>query len=677
VIDAMNTSERPPLLIYCDGGFGNRLNALFTGLALARALELPATVFWPRNNWCQAGFTDVFSPGPVVDERSLRTLAGTLGNCFGLFHDALGADTVGLPFVSAYDYASVDDFAARALQPQRPIFFYPALMPTWIPGEWVVAEMQRCAYQPFIRDSVVDFITTRLGRPFHGLHLRRTDLGVGYSDEEVAEVVQMHPAQLFFVCSDDPLAEALAAAHPNVVRRDKGSYVGKRHDGAAWTAATADDDGRVYHGNIDRSAASVVEAVIDLLILAHSAIVGYSGSTFQNIARLYGRHAPLLAWEQPMAIEYGAMGTWQRQLQAGVLVAGQCVELAMALAAQGEVRRAITLEKLALERWQPSASTDINVLTLQYNLAAHLLNAGQPVEAIGRLHTALEYFPDQPQLTQLLDNARQRAGLSAPARVVRTFMHWHLGDNLLHLHFLRKLSERYPQLEFVHALQPSLMAQCQEMLTDRPQIRLVPLEPGVDQGLDGWKGAEGFFFQHPNRFQFGALYIDLFARLAHRMGLESPLHIPDDLLFDYPAICRDKRLGTYDVLLVNSQPLSEQFKSYRESDFVDLAELFRARGLSVITTRKIDGYPCTLDDHLSVTDIANLSLRARYFIAVCTGAMWPSMNIFNQSIHQFRVILNDHETIDFGTRITMCRDSAKMQEMVRERLDAIGDETLS
>ena len=686
----MNASERAPLLIYCDGGFGNRLNALFAGLALARALQLPATVFWPCNNWCQAGFTDIFVPGPTIDERSLRALAANLGDALGLFHDAMGAATVQLPFASVYDYASIDDFAARVVSTGRPIFFYPAVMPGWIPLELVVAEMRHCAYQPAIRNAVVQFIQTHLGRPFHGLHLRRTDLGVGYSDDEVREIAQGHPEQLFFVCSDDPMAESLAVANPNVVRRDKAAYVGKRNDGGGWTAATADDDGRVYHGNIDRSADSVIEAVIDLLVLAHSEIVGYSGSTFQNIARLYGVYAPLLPLARPTPIEYGAMGTWQRQLLAGALSAGQAVDVALDLAAKGQMARAIALERLALERWQPVAPTDISVLVLQYNLGVHLLNDGKPVEAMSRLQTALAYFPGHAQITQLLELVRQRVSLAPPpvaevpsavpaadavpvvgaptGRVIRTFMQWHLGDNLLHLHFLRKLSEQDPALQFVHALQPNLIAQCHEMVADRAQIQLVPLQPGADQGLDAWKGAEGFFFAHPNRFQFGALYIDLFARLAQRMGLESPLRQPDDLLFDYPAICRDKGLGTYDALLVNSKPLSEQFKSYQEADFVAVADLFRARGLSVITTRKMDGYPCTLDQQLSVTDIANLSLRARYFIAVCTGAMWPSMNIFNQSIHQFRIILNDHETIDFGSRTTMCRESSALLPLVQQLL---------
>ena len=676
----MSSSHHSQLLIYCDGGFGNRLNALFSGLALAQALQLPHTVFWPRNNWCQAGYTDIFEAGPTVDERTLGNLAGTLDGCVPLLHDTMGADVLKLPFASAYAYASLDDFAQRVLPGGRDIFFYPAVMPAWIPAELITAQMRACVYQPPIRGAVIAFIEQHIGGPFYGLHLRRTDLGVGYSDEEVRDIVQSHPKDKFFVCSDDPIAEALATVYPNVVRREKQAYVEKRNGGGNWTAATADDDGRVYRSNIDRTAASVLDAVIDLLILAHSEIVGYSGSTFQNIARLYGTHAPLLPLARPaQPIEYCAMNTWHRMLLANTLSADQCVALTLELAQQGQVQRAMVLEKLALEQFARGPANDVNFLLLHYNLAAHLINDGKPFEAVSRLHTALDYFPGHAQLEALLATARQHAGAKAPRaampaapakRLIRTYMQWHLGDNLLHLHFLRKLAQRYPELEFEHALNPAYFGQCQDVVDDLPQIRLLPLRPGEAPGLDGWKGAEGFFFSHPNRFAFGALYIDLFAHLAHRLGLESPLKVPDDLLFDYPAICRDKGLAAYDVLLVNSVPLSEQFKSYRAQDFVELAETLRARGLRVVTTHKIEGFDCTLEQQFSVTDIANLSLRVRYFIAVCTGAMWPSMNIFNQSIHQFRIILNDHETIDFGSRITMCRDSALMQQMVLERLDA-------
>jgi len=42
------------LLIYCDGGLGNRLNALLSGLALARHFGLEHTVHWPVNANCGA-----------------------------------------------------------------------------------------------------------------------------------------------------------------------------------------------------------------------------------------------------------------------------------------------------------------------------------------------------------------------------------------------------------------------------------------------------------------------------------------------------------------------------------------------------------------------------------------------------------------------------------------------
>lgn len=665
--------------IYCDGGFGNRLNALFSGLALAQRFALRFTIMWPRNNWCQAGFSDIFSNPFEVDGRLLSELAGQLGDMVPLLNDQLGADAIRVGFNSAYAYTSLDDFGDRVVATGKDVFFYPALMPQWIPQAMVVEQMRRCQYVEGIQNAVREFLRKDLKcEPYYGLHLRRTDLGVGYSDDEVRAIVTSHPRERFFVCSDDPQAEALAAVWPNVMTRGKRAYVGKRNDGGEWTAATADDDGRVYHSNIDRSSESVIEAVIDLLLLAHGEIVGFSGSTFQNIARMYGEHAPLVAVHRPShPIQYQAMNTLERMLKGGTLGLEQCANHALQMGQVGEVRRAIYLEQLALEQAAAKEPLGMATLLLHYNLGAHLINDARPYEAACYLQSALLSFPAQPQLQSLLETATQRGGFARPGPATltgsreryATFMQWHLGDNLIHLHFLRRLAQRYPEAEFTHGLNPAYMAQCQEVVADLPRIRLVPLDKCPANAIDAWKGTDGFFFSHPKRFQFGALYLDLFDRMARKMGMESPFETTADLLFDYPAICRNQGLGRYDVLLVNSVPLSEQFKSYQESDFVALAQAMRARGLSVITTKAIAGFPCSLDANLSVTAIANLSLRARYFVAVCTGAMWTSMNIFNQSIHEFKVILNDHETVDIGENITMCRSSHEMVPLVMGMLD--------
>ena len=674
------------LQIFCDGGFGNRLNTLLSGLAIANLFGLRATVFWPRNNWCQAAFDDIFSNKFDISEQSLSDLAGTLDNAIVLLHDQLGADTLRVPFHSAYAYASTDDFSAQALATGKDIFYYPALIPPWLPMDLVAGAIQTCHYQAPIREAATIFVGKTIGQPFHGLHLRRTDLNAGFTDSEVQDIVRQHPKEAFFVCSDDPLAEALAAAHAHVYHREKRAYVDKRNVQGEWTTLTADDDGRLYHSNIDRNAESVVDAVIDMLILAHSTIVGFSGSTFQNMARLYGTHAPMVALAKPtLKISYLSLSTAYRMIQAGAMSLGEALSHAATLYGSGRKADAIQLEKTAIEYGRTQGISDVNLFVLHYNLAAHLINEGFPYEASLYLEKALDIIPNHAESKVLLATARQRSGFSENERpapkdthlaitrgdqgIIKTYMQWHLGDNLIHLHFLRKLSEKYPELEFQHALNPAYIGQCAEVTEDNSKIILTPLLPGQNpEGLDGWKGAGGFFFSHEKKYQFGALYLDLFAKLSKDMGLSTPFKTTSDLLFDYPAIVKKQPAGRYDVLLINSKPLSEQFKTYNENDFIDLARTLRNKGLSVITSQKMDEFDCTLDTQCSVTDIASLSLRAKYFIAVCTGSMWPSINVFNQDTHQFKIILNDHEIVDIGKNITMCTDSRLLKSMVMDRL---------
>ena len=396
--------------IFCDGGFGNRLNTLLSGLALADLFALKATIYWPRNNWCQAGFSDIFTGAFDVSEQSLTVLAGTLDDAVVLLHDQQGADTLRVAFKSAYAYASAEDFSSQVLQTGKSIFYYPALIPPWLPPEGVAKAIGTCHFRDTIRDEVTRFVGTVIGRPFHGLHLRRTDLNVGYTDNEVQDIVRQNPSQAFFVCSDDPIAEALAAAHPNVYQREKRAYVDKRNSAGDWNTLTADDDGRLYHSNIDRNVESVIEAAIDLLILAHSSIVGFSGSTFQNMARLYGTHAPLVSLAKPdQEITYFSLNTATRMVRAGAIPLGEALSHAAFFYAAGRKTDAIALEKIAIEYGASQGIRDINFFVLHYNLAAHLINDGLTYEAGLYLEKAMLLQPDHRPTLMLLDLARQRS----------------------------------------------------------------------------------------------------------------------------------------------------------------------------------------------------------------------------------------------------------------------------
>ena len=396
------------LTIFCDGGIGNRINALISGLAIARHFELSYQIHWPINNWCAAAFEDVFESPQGISTLSIKDLHGQMGDALPLLHDEIAAQSLGIAFGSAYAYSSMEDFAAKALALHQTMFYYPALMPTWIPTPLIHAALRSLQFSAHIQTRAIHFITQTLRSPFHGLHLRRTDLQVGFTDHEVLTLVKQYPQSVFFVCSDDPLAEALASAHPNVHSRVKTQHVEKQSSTADWLAPTEDDDGRLYHGNIQRSKDAVIEGAIDLLILAHSQIIGFSGSTFQSLARMIGEVCPLVSLDKPAPLPTYSSAEMKRQIQARLVSSDLLIQLCNVMASQANITQAIELLNFAIEHFEEQTLND-----LFHTLGIFYLNQSQPKKASIYLEQTLA-----------LDPAR--------------YSSW------LHLSYSRVLSKKYP-----------------------------------------------------------------------------------------------------------------------------------------------------------------------------------------------------------------------------------------
>jgi len=369
----MTNSLNSQFYIYCDGGIGNRLNALLSGMAIARHFNLSYVVHWPLNNWCEAGFQDIFDNKENVSTLSLKDLAGQMNECKMLLHDEMASTSLGVEFSSAYAFESLDDFHQQLIQHPQAVFYYPALIPQWVPGEAIANALRSLNFSPQICGEVVQFIEHHLKKPFHGLHLRRTDLTVGLTDLEVFKLAQHDADEVFYVCSDDPLAEALASAHSNVFSRKKQHKVEKMVKGSDWTSLQPDDDGRVYHGNIQRGKASVIEAVIDMLILAHGNIVGYSGSTFQQMARLIGSESPLLNWPKPRPLMFHSPTELKRQISAGVLSSDALIQSCNQMGTNGHIADAIELLQFSTSKFN---ATELN--SILHTLAIFYLNQQLP-----------------------------------------------------------------------------------------------------------------------------------------------------------------------------------------------------------------------------------------------------------------------------------------------------------
>ncbi len=244
-----------------------------------------------------------------------------------------------------------------------------------------------------------------------------------------------------------------------------------------------------------------------------------------------------------------------------------------------------------------------------------------------------------------------------------------LGDNLAHVHFARKMAAKYPEHVFTHAAHLAYLNQLLELTWDLPNLRLIPFEYRSADSIDVWKNAGGYWENHKLKYNYGRFYIEFFEMIAAKMGLESPLKRPPDLLFDYPAIKKPANIcEPFDCLVVNSAPQSNQWLAYNEKEMESMVEVL-ARKNSVITTAKTSlRVPCTGDckPPLSVTAIGTLSLYCKYIVMVATGPSWPTFNVWNTESIKRRIILNGTEDVNIAPNtvtVRTCGEALKMCEM--------------
>jgi len=388
----MKTATGKVLEIFCDGGFGNRYNSLVSGLALAEQCGLQVKVYWPKNGSCEAGYDDIFATPLSVSELSLPELAGTLDDAYCLLHDSLGSDTLRVVFHSAYDYSTVNEFAEHALSQFQRIFYYPALIPNWIDKNAIHKSVNALEIKVDLVQKAKKFIQKSLNEPFYGIHLRRTDLNVGLSDTEVQLLVKKYSNNKFFVCSDDPIAEAMAAANLNVFRREKLNHVGKRNPDGGWQSPTADDSGRIYFSNIQRGRDATLEGVIDLLVLAHSQIISFTGSTFQSVARLIGEVSELSALQKPAPIQFTAVGDVTRMLRNRSFPLGQLMGVCEELIASDRVEDAVLLLRDALEQ-----EVGLSRFVILFNLGVYSMSLQRYQHAMIYFKAALDIRPESSE----------------------------------------------------------------------------------------------------------------------------------------------------------------------------------------------------------------------------------------------------------------------------------------
>jgi len=191
-----------------------------------------------------------------------------------------------VPFQSPLQTGSIEAAKEYLASSNMDVFYHTPLIPSFIEVDATVRFVRNLHFLQEIINAADTFIRDNSLVDFFGIQIRKTDFGVNGADEQnLFDLISGCPDKKFFVCSDDKGVEERFTKLKNVSIYPKKAHVEKLENGD-WNKPTADCSGRVYACNVNRSAQSVIDAVVDLLILSRSQVVKTSHSTFLNTALL-------------------------------------------------------------------------------------------------------------------------------------------------------------------------------------------------------------------------------------------------------------------------------------------------------------------------------------------------------------------------------------------------------
>ena len=284
--DMSMKSDVKTLNIYCDGGFGNRFNALTVGLLIAKVGNFKPVIFWPSTNWCRSLFKNIFKNDYNVINCNLNYFQKNFKDYVFVMH----SNSANLPCQIKHPnyFSSIQNIADYYNQSNKQKFVYNN---DTIPDYCSNNDLKQIVKDIKFTDKIVDKVnqfTKNINDEFIGIHLRNTDFHDNEKRkfDQIESLVKINPGINYFICSDDEKLEERFTKNDNAFAYPKTKYVEKLTDDGGWRDAVVDNEGNEYSFNIERSDQSVIEAMIDLLILSKSTIMNTSESTFLKTALL-------------------------------------------------------------------------------------------------------------------------------------------------------------------------------------------------------------------------------------------------------------------------------------------------------------------------------------------------------------------------------------------------------
>jgi hypothetical protein len=214
---------------------------------------------------------------------------------------------------------------------------------------------------------------------------------------------------------------------------------------------------------------------------------------------------------------------------------------------------------------------------------------------------------------------------------IHVYNKYHLGDCIFMMIYLHNIKDYLAaQKRHVHFyINPSYIKQVEEFIPNE-YVKVRPLNEKPNNAHDVWM-AHSFHLLDENRKDF----LKFLKTHSNRLATDV-LKMPtiSKFLYDDPDLqTRYNRLDStkyhdVDILIINSKPMSGQLE-YNEEEWNTVIEDLN-RLYKVVTTLKVGNISCTMDDKLSIKDIAAISTHAKNIIAINTG---PLIGCFNNAAY--------------------------------------------
>jgi hypothetical protein len=268
------------IIIFCDGGLGNRLGVLIGGIITAKKLNLDYEICWPANSWCGCDFVDLFDTNKNIINKNINELFLEDSEDVFLIHENQTKSK--LKKIYSHSLQTLE----LLKNCENNIIYYHNQIPKYYNKSEIINTLSSLKIKKNIIDEVKKFSKEHDIENRIGIHIRKTDFLPKVDDKIIFDGI-INSNNLFFVCSDDSETEKNFSNLLNVVIHNKKNYAEKLNPSTSWNDKTVDYEGREFYFNIKRNSESVIEAFIDMLILSRTKIHNNTMSTFLTFANHY------------------------------------------------------------------------------------------------------------------------------------------------------------------------------------------------------------------------------------------------------------------------------------------------------------------------------------------------------------------------------------------------------